>query len=180
MVAGSGATHAVVEKLDMPNMTKSAGGTAENPGKNVRQKSGLNRTILEQCWGMLAAMLAYKMAGGIIKVPAAHTSQACAACGFVDKLNRDGRAFLCLMCHHAAHADRNAARNIEDAGVRKLGRPCWRGSVIPTHVEDPAITAGSAHVKGCLDVEGSCVGSPAKRQARTGSSPGMVVLWRDV
>ena len=86
----------------------------------VRQKSGLNKATLEQCWGMLVAMLAYKMAGGVIKVPAAYTSQMCAACGFTDRLNRDGRGFLCLLCHHRAHADRNAAVNIKDAGARKL------------------------------------------------------------
>jgi putative transposase len=31
-------------------MTKSAKGTLEEPGKNVKQKSGLNRAILSEGW----------------------------------------------------------------------------------------------------------------------------------
>ena len=182
-VVADGNTHAVVEDIKPKDMTKSAKGTRENPGKNVRQKAGLNRAILEQCWGMLVMMLAYKMVGGVIRVPAAYTSQMCGRCGFTDRLNRDGREFLCLMCHHVEHADRNAGKNIEDAGVRKLGRPCRRGSIMPSsYATYPDTIAGSAHVKGCLDVEGSGVGLPQKRQAQTAEAPssGVVVLWRDV
>ena len=35
-----------VEDLKVKNMTASAKGTVANPGKNVKQKSGLNRAIL--------------------------------------------------------------------------------------------------------------------------------------
>ncbi len=175
------ATHAAVENLDTKNMTKSARGTREKPGRNVKQKSGLNRSILAQCWGLLVALLAYKLAGGVIRVPAAHTSQRCSACGFLDAINRDGREFLCLLCWYHIHADRNAAKNIENDGARKLGRPSRRGNVLSPLNAYPAMRAGSAHVKGRLDVEGSCVGSPQKRQASTGVRPsGTVVLWDDV
>ena len=34
------------EGLKIKNMTKSAKGTVENPGKNVKAKSGLNRVLL--------------------------------------------------------------------------------------------------------------------------------------
>ena len=46
-------THAIVfvEDLKVVNMTASAKGTVESPGKNVRAKSGLNRAILRQGWG---------------------------------------------------------------------------------------------------------------------------------
>ena len=174
-------THAVVENLNTKGMTRSAKGTKENPGTNVAQKSGLNRSILAQCWGLLAILLAYKMAGGVIRVPAAYTSQRCSMCGFIDACNRDGREFLCLLCWNHSHADRNAAKNIEDDGARMLGRPCKRGSLTSPYLACPAVRAGSAHVKGCLDAEGSGVGLPVKRQAPTGVPPsGTVVLWRDV
>nr|WP_269452509.1 hypothetical protein [Pasteurella multocida] len=37
-----------VEDLQVANMSKSAKGTAEVHGKNVKQTSGLNRVILDQ------------------------------------------------------------------------------------------------------------------------------------
>ena len=173
-------THVAVENLNTKGMTKSSKGTKENPGTNVAQKSGLNRSIMEQCWGLLAILLAYKMAGGVIRVPAAYTSQRCSMCGFIDACNRDGREFLCLLCWSGSHADRNAARNIEDAGARKMGRPCRRGNILSSPLY-PDTHAGSAHVKGRLDAEGSGIGIPVKRQAPTGVPPsGTAVLWRDV
>jgi putative transposase len=44
--------HAVVciEDLQVRNMSKSAAGTIEKPGRNVGAKSGLNRAILDQGW----------------------------------------------------------------------------------------------------------------------------------
>ena len=40
-----------IEDLEIKNMTKSAKGTLEEPGKNVAQKRGLNREIMRQSWG---------------------------------------------------------------------------------------------------------------------------------
>ncbi len=181
-VMSKAATHGVVEKFDIKAMTKSAKGTEEKPGKNVKQKSGLDKSILEQCWGLLVLFLAYKMIGGVMRVPAPYTSQTCSRCGFVDACNRIGREFLCLLCWYERHADQNAAKNIEDKGERKMGKPCLRGNILSPLSEYPVMHAGSAHVKGCLDVEGSGVGHPAKRQAQTGiDSPSrIVVLWDDV
>ena len=50
--------HAVVyrEDLKIQNMTKSDKETVEEPGKNVKQKSGLNKAILDQGWGTLFRM----------------------------------------------------------------------------------------------------------------------------
>jgi putative transposase len=42
-------------------MTKSAKGTVENPGKNVKQKSGLNREILDTAPRKLLNMIHYKV-----------------------------------------------------------------------------------------------------------------------
>jgi putative transposase len=41
-------------------MTASGKRTIQEPGKNVAQKSGLNRSILDQGWSMFATFLGYK------------------------------------------------------------------------------------------------------------------------
>jgi len=55
--------HAVVflEDLKITNMSKSAKGSIESPGKNVKEKSGLNKSILEQGWGIFCNQLTYKL-----------------------------------------------------------------------------------------------------------------------
>jgi putative transposase len=73
-----------VEDLQVKNMTASAKGTVESPGKNVRQKAGLNREILDTSPGMMISMLRYKAerAGGwFAVVDARNTSQDCSECG---------------------------------------------------------------------------------------------------
>ncbi|MFE5995261.1 RNA-guided endonuclease InsQ/TnpB family protein, partial [Streptomyces sp. NPDC056453] len=52
----------VVEQLQITNMVKSAKGTIENPGRNVAQKSGLNRSISQEAWGRTVTLLTYKTA----------------------------------------------------------------------------------------------------------------------
>jgi putative transposase len=103
----------VLEKLAVRNMVRSAKGTAEAPGKKVRQKAGLNRAILDQGWGMFRTMLGCKLAergGRLVEVPAAYTSQTCAACAVVDARSRlDQARFVCVGCGHEANADTNAA-----------------------------------------------------------------------
>jgi putative transposase len=39
-----------VERLQIRNMSASARGTIEDPGRNVKVKSGLNKSILDQGW----------------------------------------------------------------------------------------------------------------------------------
>ena len=59
-------------------MTKSAKGTVEEPGKNVKQKSGLNKAILNEGWSLFFKCLEYKLEnkGGVFKkVSPKHTSQ---------------------------------------------------------------------------------------------------------
>ena len=77
-----------VEDLRIKNMTRSAKGTRENPGRNVRQKAGLNRGILRSGWGLLVRRLEEKAPGRVEKVNAAFTSQRCSACGHVDSESR--------------------------------------------------------------------------------------------
>ena len=102
----------VVEDLNTRGMTRSAKGTVEEPGTNVRQKAGLNRAILATGWSGLRAMLGYK-APRLIAVNPAQTSQTCAECGTADAASRPSQAtFTCVACGHADNADLNAARNI--------------------------------------------------------------------
>ncbi len=115
-------TQAVVyiEDLTIRNMTRSARGTKESPGKNVRQKSGLNRSLLSQGWGIFLSLLEYKLVrlgGRLVRVDPRNTSRACFVCGHVSAENRPDQAtFRCASCGHADHADVNAARNILRVG----------------------------------------------------------------
>jgi putative transposase len=102
-----------VENLKITNMTRSAKGTPESPGRNVRAKAGLNRGILRSGWGLLVRRLQEKAPGRVEKVSPAFTSQRCSACGQVDAKSRESQArFVCTACGYAGNADVNAARNI--------------------------------------------------------------------
>ena len=102
-----------VEGLQITNMTRSAKGTRESPGRNVRQKAGLNRGILRSGWGLLVRRLEDKAPGRVEKIKPALTSQRCSACGQVDRDSRESQAvFRCTACGYACHADVNAAINI--------------------------------------------------------------------
>ncbi|HEU5389734.1 MAG TPA: helix-turn-helix domain-containing protein [Streptosporangiaceae bacterium] len=57
-----------VEDLRIRSMTRSAKGTLEDPGRNVRAKAGLNRGILRSGWGLLVRRLEDKAPGRVEKV----------------------------------------------------------------------------------------------------------------
>jgi transposase len=102
-----------VEDLQIGTMTRSAKGTQEHPGRNVRQKAGLNRGILRSGWGLLVRRLEEKAPGRVEKIKPHYTSQRCSACGQVDGKSRESQAvFRCTACGFACNADVNAARNI--------------------------------------------------------------------
>lgn len=111
----------VVEDLKIKNMTKSAKGTVETPGKQVKQKQGLNRSITQQSWGMFFELLDYKLnerGGKLIKVDPKHTSQTCPKCGTVSKENRLSQSkFVCKTCNYSNNADVVAALNILARGI---------------------------------------------------------------
>jgi putative transposase len=110
----------VMEDLAVRNMSRSARGTAEEPGRRVRQKAGLNRAILDQAWGEFARQLKYKSewrGGTLIRVDPANTSQRCPRCPEVHPDNRKTQSvFRCISCGHTDNADVNAAINILAAG----------------------------------------------------------------
>lgn len=113
-----------IEALKVRNLTASAGGTIDAPGRNVSQKRGLNRAILNVGWFGLEQKLAYKLSarGGVLcRVDPAHTSQTCSACGTIDSRSRESQArFVCRHCGFRANADLNAAINIERRGNAAL------------------------------------------------------------
>jgi putative transposase len=102
-----------VEDLKIRNMVRSAKGTVEKPGKNVRAKTARNRAIRTQGWGFLVRRLEEKARGRVEKVPPPYTSMTCNACGHCAPENRKSQAvFRCAACGHEDHADTNAAKNI--------------------------------------------------------------------
>ena len=109
-----------VEDLQVSNMSKSAKGTAKQPGTNVAQKSGLNRAILDQSWTEFRRQLDYKaqwQGGALVAVPPHNTSRTCPCCGYIDKENRPTQAkFECIECGYTENADVVGAINILERG----------------------------------------------------------------
>jgi putative transposase len=118
--------HALVciEDLQVKNMSRSSRGNDEQHGKMVRQKSGLNRAILDQGWGEFRRQLDYKLewsGGTLLAVPPHNTSRTCPCCSHVSKDNRRTQAmFLCVECGYENHADVVGAMNILERGFRLL------------------------------------------------------------
>jgi putative transposase len=114
----------VFENLKIKNMTASAKGIMEKPGKNVRQKAGLNRAILHSSWGNIKIYTKYKglKQGKLtIFVPAAYSSQECSECGYSHKDNRETQSeFICQACGFVCNADINAAQVIKKRGIRAV------------------------------------------------------------
>jgi putative transposase len=110
-------SHAVIVlgDLNIKKMSASAAGTVDEPGKNVRQKSRLNRSILRQGWGELGRQLEYKASwrGGSVEYQSEdHSSQDCPACLHRSSHNRNTQSeFVCVECGFAANADDTAAQN---------------------------------------------------------------------
>ncbi len=137
--------HAMVciEDLQVRNMSKSAAGSTEKPGKQVRAKSGLNKSILDQGWFEFRRQLDYKLAwngGHLIAVPPQNTSRTCPCCGHVSADNRQTQArFKCVECGFEENADVVGAINILRAGHARLACEV-SGAVMPpaagTHRSD--------------------------------------------
>ncbi|MEU5283887.1 transposase [Streptomyces sp. NPDC020755] len=131
-----------IEDLRVKNLTASAKGTIVKPGKNVRQKAGLNRSILDNTPGERRRQLEYKTRkyGSALRVvPPFHTSQTCAACGRVDPESRKGcgRLFVCVHCEHEDNADHNASVEIE-ARARRTGGTDTNSTCSTPRVRVPA------------------------------------------
>lgn len=140
--------HAMVciEDLQVRNMSKSAAGTTEQPGRNVRAKSGLNKSILDQGWFEFRRQLDYKLAwngGHLIAVPPRNTSRTCPCCGYISAENRQTQArFECVACGFEENADVVGAINVLRAGHARLACEV-NGAAMPsaagTHRSDPGV-----------------------------------------
>jgi putative transposase len=107
--------------------------------ENMIQNPNLARSIADASWGRLGEFLRYKCewtGGECAKVPAAYSSQTCAACGHVDAASRRGIVFCCTRCAHLDHADNNASlvlkqrylqRRADESSVTGCGGPGARG-----------------------------------------------------
>ncbi len=116
-----------VEDLKVRNMLRSAKGTVDQPGRRVRQKAGLNKSIANQGWFEIRRQLGYKTqryGGVLVAAPAHGSSQTCSKCHVRDPESREGcgRLFACVACGHTEHADRNASRAILDRAFSTAGR----------------------------------------------------------
>ena len=114
----------VIEDLQVSNMSRSAAGTVEQPGRNVRAKSGLNRSILDQGWAEFRRQLGYKMSwngGQLIAVPPMNTSRTCPSYRHVSVDNRKSQAvFACVECGFEENADLVGAINVLRAGYARI------------------------------------------------------------
>jgi putative transposase len=110
----------VLEDLRIRNMSRSAKGDLDEPGRNVRAKSGLNKSILDQGWHEFRRQLEYKQnwsGGMVIAVPPQNTSRTCPVCGLVSRENRKTQSrFACVQCGFVENADFVAAMNILAVG----------------------------------------------------------------
>ena len=138
-----------VEDLQVRNMSGSAKGSAETPGRNVRAKSGLNKSILDQGWFEFRRQLEYKTAwrgGFFVAVPPQNTSRTCPCCSHISADNRRTQAlFACIRCGHEANADHVGAINVLERGQRLLacGEPVQSGHSVkrePTEVTQAIVT----------------------------------------
>jgi len=118
--------HAIVciENLQVGNMSRSAAGTSETPGRRVKAKSGLNKSILDQGWGEFRRQLEYKQSwlrGEVLAVAPHNTSRTCPSCGHVSAENRKTQAkFECTECGYENNADVVGAINILNRGIKML------------------------------------------------------------
>lgn len=102
------------EELQPKNMSRSAKGSVDTPGRRVRQKAGLNREILSAAFGMAHQMLAYKAEEAGTRLHLANTrqikpSQRCAKCWAIVPKTLAQRMHVCPHCGHTMQRDQNSA-----------------------------------------------------------------------
>jgi putative transposase len=149
-----------LEDLAVTSMRRSARGTAEQPGKNVAAKRGLNREMSSARWGMLATKLEHKTeraGGALARVNPAFTSQECSQCHRIGE--RRGKVFRCTNDACAVStldADHNAAVNIAAKG---------RLALVEQRAAKQAKAAKAAAVKS-KKLEASHAAKAARREER--------------
>jgi len=102
-----------LEDLSVGGLTASAKGTIAEPGTNVTQKAGLNRSILDAGWAQFTQILAAKAESAgrrTIYVDPQWTSVTCHVCGA--RCSRPRQDTVVCPPHGEWDADLNGARNI--------------------------------------------------------------------
>ena len=126
-----------VEALLPKNMIASTKGTADNPGKNVAAKQGLNRSLAEASLGLTGDLLqqeAAKLKIPVMKIAAAGSSQSCPSCGHRHRNNRESQAvFRCRRCAFQANADWTASVIIRNRAYYRL---CERRPKLQSRLKD--------------------------------------------
>ena len=139
--------HAVIvmEDLKIGNMSRSAKGDIENPGKNVRAKSGLNQSILDQGWYEFRRQLVYKskwLGGDVLFVNPKYTSQTCPSCKHQSSENRKTQSeFKCVDCGYTNNADVVGAINVCRAGHAQLACGELQVEQSAANIEDVSLQA---------------------------------------
>jgi len=115
-----------VEDLKTKNMSKSSKGNEITHGKKVKQKSGLNKTILNASFYQFVSMIHYKTTmlndKLFVKVNPQYTSQECSNCGNIDKANRPRQdKFKCVACGYETNPDIQASKTILKRGLQSFG-----------------------------------------------------------
>jgi putative transposase len=125
-----------MEDLNTKGMTTSAKGDIINPGKNVKAKSGLNKSILSSAWGKTKEFTKYKTFKRgklLLLVPPYRTSQECSACGTIDSENRKSQSvYSCNACGHTENADLNASKVIAKHAAFALSQYKQSGQELST------------------------------------------------
>ena len=142
------------EQLAPKNMSRSARGTVETPGRRVRQKAGLNREILSAAFGMAHQMLAYKVEETGTRLHLSNTrqikpSQRCAACWAIVPKTLSTRLHVCPHCGHVMPRDQNSAQVVlidahtpgTGVAARPKPLPRQRGKSKSVTRETPTTTA---------------------------------------
>jgi putative transposase len=119
-----------LEDLKVANMVRRAEPVSDqgNPGQFLPNggsaKTGLNRSISDAGWAQFRSILCAKAEDAgrqVLSVDPRHTSSTCHQCGHIEKANRvTQEVFTCRSCGFTAHADENAAWNIQRAGLALL------------------------------------------------------------
>ena len=149
----------VFEALRLKAMTASAKGTVEEPGRNVRQRAGLNREMRDRGLGMFVRFceeIAAREGKRVLFVPAPNTSRECAACHTIDGESRDARVFVCTCCGHEDHADINAATVVRHRAAAEI-------AALVQSIMDETHSAGGTPAPVC---GGLGVARPAKQKDR--------------
>ena len=110
-----------IEDLGVKAMTASAKGTKDSPGRNVRQKAGLNRAMLDVAPGEIKRQFIYKAKRFDNDLTLADrfypSSQLCSTpgCDYRNKaLTLRTRKWTCPQCGNHHDRDDNAAANLEN------------------------------------------------------------------